>query len=95
MTTKINGLSPIRTTPDVAAASGRRADAARSEAPVGGGDSVELTPSARVLGESGEAPVDTARVDRLRQSIADGSYRVDADRVAGKLLDIERANRKE
>jgi negative regulator of flagellin synthesis FlgM len=95
MTSKINGLSPIRTTHDVAAASSRRTDAARSEAPVGAGDSVELTPSGRALGENGaDAPVDTARVDRLRQSIADGSYRVDADRIAGRLLDVERTHRK-
>ena len=46
------------------------------------------------LGDA-DAPVDSHRVEKLRQAIADGSYRVDADRIAGKLLDIERAARKD
>jgi negative regulator of flagellin synthesis FlgM len=57
-------------------------------------DSLQLTPSARTLGDA-EAPVDSHRVEKLREAIADGSYRVDADRIAGKLLDIERLSRKD
>ena len=33
--------------------------------------------------------VDLARVDAIRQQIADGSYTVDADRVADALMTME------
>ena len=92
MSSKINGLPPIGSTPDVPAVAARKAEAPKKDATLPEGDSLELTPSARALGESGaDAPVDSHRVEKLRQSIADGSYRIDADRIAGKLLDIERA----
>jgi negative regulator of flagellin synthesis FlgM len=91
MSSKINSLPPIGASPDVAAIASRKADAPKKDALATDADSLELTPSARALGESAsEAPVDMHRVEKLRQAIADGSYRVDADRIAGKLLDIER-----
>ena len=93
MTSKINGLPPIRTTADVSPVSGRKPEAAKKDA-IPDTDSVELTSSARSLSEGGgDAPVDAQRVEKLRQAIADGSYRVDADRIAGKLLDVERARK--
>lgn len=33
--------------------------------------------------------VNSARVAELKQAIAEGSYKVDADRVAGKMLEFE------
>lgn len=96
MSSKINSLPPIGGTPDIAAISPRKADAPKKDAIAPEADSLQLTPSARVLGEgASEAPVDAHRVEKLRQAIADGSYRVDADRIAGKLLDIERTPRKD
>jgi negative regulator of flagellin synthesis FlgM len=96
MSSKINSLPPISSSPDVPAVAARKADAPKKDAIAPETDSLQLTPSARVLGEgAAEAPVDVHRVEKLRQAIADGSYRVDADRIAGKLLDIERAAQKD
>jgi len=96
MSSKINSLPPISSSPDVPAVAARKADAPKKDAIAPETDSLQLTPSARVLGEgAADAPVDVHRVEKLRQAIADGSYRIDADRIAGKLLDIERAARKD
>lgn len=46
--------------------------------------SAEITDIAR----SAEA-FDQAKVDRLRASIADGSYQVDAEKLADRLIDFE------
>ena len=91
MSSKINSLPPISSSPDVPAIAPRKADAPKKDAIAPETDSLKLTASGRALREGAtEAPVDAHRVEKLRQAIADGSYRVDADRIAGKLLDIER-----
>lgn len=94
MTSKINSLPPIATTPEPGAPGARKAGPAAKDAIAADTDSLQLTPSARTLGDA-DAPVDSHRVEKLRQAIADGRYRIDADRIAGKLLDIERASRKD
>ena len=97
MTHKIDGSVPIARPSE---ASGRplpgvRAGAERS-APVAATESVRLTGEAeglqaleRELG-AGPAGIDVARVNALRAAIADGSYRVDAQAVASRMLDLER-----
>jgi negative regulator of flagellin synthesis FlgM len=96
MSSKINSLPPIGSTPDIAALTPRKTESSKKDAVAPESDSVKLTPSGRALGEGAtEAPVDAHRVEKLRQAIADGSYRVDADRIAGKLLDIERTAQKD
>lgn len=58
-------------------------------------DALTLTDGARLLGElqqqltQGAAPFDTARVERLRQQVQDGSYATDASRIADRLLRME------
>lgn len=59
-----------------------------------GADSVELTEKAQQLlrleEKLAEFPaVDGQRVEAIRQSIADGSYRVDADLIAQRMLATE------
>lgn len=58
------------------------------------GESVQLSKDARQLQTISEKiaqqpSVDSERVAHLKQAIADGSYQIDNERVASKLLDLE------
>lgn len=73
------------------AAGASSTDAAAQTA--GGVDKVNLTDSARALQEASRAgdasPVDSAKVERIRQELASGTYQVNPGRIADGLLSIE------
>lgn len=57
-------------------------------------DTVELSDTARALKAADEQiantpDIDSEKVARLKAAIEDGSYQVDAERVAGKMLDFD------
>lgn len=99
MTHKIEGTQPARpaesvTTPAASRAGSERGQpvsaASASESVRFTGEAESLQALERQLGAS-PAGIDVARVNALRSAIADGTYRVDADRIAGRMLDLDRA----
>jgi negative regulator of flagellin synthesis FlgM len=61
-----------------------------------GGDEVQITNTAAklaVLGQSlsASSPVDEARVARISQALADGSYRISAQQIASGLMQSDHA----
>lgn len=64
-----------------------------SAAAVQSNDRVQLTESARAIGaatQSAGAPVDTQRVEQIRQAIAAGTYKVDAQSVADRIISLDK-----
>lgn len=99
MTHKIDGGLPVARAPGASVTSVTpRAGAKRPDA-VGAtpqADSVRLTDEAaglqalgRQLG-AGSAGIDMQRVEAARAAIADGSYRVDAQTIASKMLELDK-----
>jgi len=56
-------------------------------------DKVNLTDSARALQEAARAgdssPIDTAKVERVRQALAAGTYQVSPERIADRMLSLD------
>jgi len=45
------------------------------------------TPAARMAAQG--APIDVARINRVKQAIASGNYPVDPEKIAEKMLDLD------
>lgn len=61
-----------------------------------GGDEVQITNTAAKLAALGQSlsassPVDDARVARVSQALADGSYRISAQQIAAGLMQSDHA----
>ncbi|HEY5613250.1 MAG TPA: flagellar biosynthesis anti-sigma factor FlgM [Lysobacter sp.] len=100
MSHKIDSGLPVARPPEAVNASATvRAGGERSQpvAAIAPADSIRLTGEAEGLQalerQLGAAPagIDVARVNELRAAIADGSYRVDAQQVADRMLALDSA----
>jgi negative regulator of flagellin synthesis FlgM len=100
MTEKINGqgFRPADTAgarrSEAAKAVSSQAQPRKSETP-SSADTVSITPSALLMAKLGEvvrnAPVvDNERIAALKDAIAAGTYQVDAQKVADRILKLER-----
>ncbi|HTV86140.1 MAG TPA: flagellar biosynthesis anti-sigma factor FlgM [Dyella sp.] len=89
-----NGLPqlPLPTTSTDSSASSQTASTSSSNAAASPpDDSVKLTDSARALQQasSTDSPVDTARVEQIKNSLAAGTYQVNPNAIADRLVSIE------
>jgi negative regulator of flagellin synthesis FlgM len=96
VSTKITGFDnrPVQVGADKAVGRARDAAAAPSEK-ASAGDAVRITEQARQLAALEQAVqaapiVDETRVAAIRQAIEDGSYEVSPERIADKLLRMDR-----
>lgn len=77
--------------PAAVPATGRTAVGKTDEwAPSGNADRVCLSGTLQSLSASADAPIDAGKVETLRAAIADGSFRVDAGRIADGLIAASR-----
>src|SRR6202050_4191592 len=103
---KISGISTTEPVakPTGSSGNGVVADKSQGEGSVSAataqtGDHVTLTDSARSLQKIEEAVaktpvVDANKVDSIKQAVQNGTYQVNAGRVAGKMLQFERGLKK-
>lgn len=72
------------------------AEQARPQSPAARGENVSLSKQAEELKQLGQKlesypEVDDSRVEEIRAALADGSYKVDAEKLAQKMLDMDKS----
>jgi negative regulator of flagellin synthesis FlgM len=92
MTHKIDGTTP-RSPVSGPSPLPARQESAPSPAP--STDTVALTDTARLMQRvenmlANVPPTDRARVDAVRQALANGAYEIDPERVAARIVRLER-----
>ena len=98
MPLEINTLNPNQAKVLDSRSSAKRADkgGGESDSPrAAGSETVSLTGTAAKLQQiasqmAGLPQVDSDRVEAIKQAVNEGSYQVDAERVARKMIDFER-----
>lgn len=65
----------------------RTAAPATIRKPVAEGATTAKGPAARLAAEG--PPIDSAKVDAIRAAIADGTYRIDPDAIAARMIDAD------
>jgi len=89
ITGRTNSPTPIKTSPKAEVYGEKKAVVTNAEKI----DSIALTSTTqeikKAVGSSPASPIDIGRVNSVKKAIADGSYQVNADKVAQKLIQFE------
>ncbi|MEY2690150.1 MAG: hypothetical protein RL375_4350 [Pseudomonadota bacterium] len=80
---QVAGNTAGNTEPQGAAKSGKTGAAATTG---NTGTSVQLSNTAKALLDGADGGFDQAKVDRVRQSISDGTYKINPEAIADKLI---------
>ncbi|MGZ5030991.1 MAG: flagellar biosynthesis anti-sigma factor FlgM [Methylobacter sp.] len=91
ITGKTNSPAPIKTTPKAGVDGEKKVTATATSAK---DDVVALTAATqeikKAFGSSAASPVDIDRVNAIKKALADGSYQINAEKVAKKLIAFEK-----
>jgi negative regulator of flagellin synthesis FlgM len=86
---RTNSPAPLKTTPKTGVDNTQKV----AVTPTKKDDSVALTSATqeikKAFGSSSPLPVDIDKVNSIKKALADGSYQIDAEKVAKKLVQFE------
>lgn len=95
ITGRTNSPTPIKTPPKAGVDGEKKVAVTTTEKD----DSVALTTATqeikKAFGSSSASPVDIDRVNSIKKALADGSYQINAEKVAKKLIEFEKLMSKE